>query len=199
MQLSADASAKLRRKRSALQIALECENRALAFLLLCNGFDPNLETDSPLNIALHCRRWDLLDLLLEWGADPHRVSLDDLFDTYQSNLFERFRELGVDLTADHDLASALAYHTSNKPLFGFAKRYRDTNERYQTELNIALVHHVGRGSAKGVQLCLWAGADPHVEAPSLGYCGMGHLRPLFWVSVPAAQGSGADQGILTTA
>lgn len=172
LQLSKEASAKLGRKRSALQIALESENLALVFLLLCNGYDPNLEADSPLNIALQCRRWDLLDLLLEWGADPHRVCLDNLFDTYQSDLFERFRELGVDLTADHDLASALAYHKSNKPLFGFAKRYRDQDPKYQTELNIALVHHTGRGNAKGVQLCLWAGADPHADAPSLRYSGI---------------------------
>ena len=52
LQLSAEALAKLRRKRTALQIAFEKENRALALLLLCNGYDPNLEADSPLNIAL---------------------------------------------------------------------------------------------------------------------------------------------------
>ena len=105
------------------------------------------------------------------GNSYYGVCLDDLFDTYQSNLFEQFRELGVDLTANHDLAGALAYHTSNKPLFGFAKRYRDQDPTYQTELNIALVHHTGRGNAKGVQLCLWAGADPHSDAPSLRYAG----------------------------
>jgi hypothetical protein len=37
----------------------------------------------------------------------------------------------------------------------------------QTELNIALVHHVGEANEKGVQLCLWAGADPHAPALSL--------------------------------
>jgi len=86
LQLSEEALAKHRRKRSALEIALECENRALALLLLCNGYDPNLESDSPLNIGL--------------------------------------------------------------------------------------VHHAGRGNARGVQLCLWAWADPHAEAPSLRYSGM---------------------------
>jgi hypothetical protein len=32
------------------------------------------------------RRFDLLDMLLEWGADLRRVSLADLFDSYNSGL-----------------------------------------------------------------------------------------------------------------
>jgi hypothetical protein len=136
-------------------------------VLLCNGYDPNLEPGSPLDLALRARRWDLLDLLLEWGADPHDASLDDLFDTYNSALWERFRTLGVDLTAGHALADALAHHSSNKPLFGFAKRHREQDPKMQVELNMALSFHVETGSEKGVQLCLWAGADPHARAPSL--------------------------------
>lgn len=155
------------RTTSALGIALEAGNHALTLLLLCNGYDPNQEPNCPIDIALRTRRFDLLDLLLEWGSDPRGVCLDDLFGTYRSELFERFRVLGVDLTTDHALAVALAYHTSNRPLFGFAKRHREADVKIQTELNIALVHHAGAGNEKGVQLCLWAGADPHAEAPSL--------------------------------
>lgn len=110
-----------RRFTSALKIALEEENHALVHLLLCNGYDPNREYHCSLNLALESRRWDLLDLLLKWGADPHRVSLTKLFGTYQFDLFEQFRKLGVDLTADHTLAETLACHTLNKPLFGFAR------------------------------------------------------------------------------
>jgi hypothetical protein len=84
---------------------------ALVLLLLCNGYDPNLEPDSPADLAFRTRRWDLLDLLLDWGADPRQASLNDLFDTYNSALYERFRTIGVDLTASHQLAETLAYHT----------------------------------------------------------------------------------------
>jgi len=167
LQAVPGATIKGRRFASALEIALEQGNQALTLLLLCNGYDPNLESGSPLNLALRSRRWDLLDLLLEWGADPHQVSLTDLFDTYQSDLFRRFRNLGVDLTANHELGEALAYHPGNKPLFGFAKRHREQDPKMQKELNIALVHHAAEDNEKGVQLCLWAGADPHVPAPSL--------------------------------
>ena len=103
---------------------------------------------------LRNRRWDLLDLLLEWGADPKSVSVGDLFDSYNSKLFERFRELSVDLTAGHELAYALGYHTSNKPLFGYVKHHRD-DPKIQKELDIALAHHAKEENEKGVQLCLW--------------------------------------------
>jgi hypothetical protein len=169
LQIAKGTSVKQRRLTSALKIALEAGNQALILLLLCNGYDANLEPDSPLDLALRARRWDLLDLLLEWGAEPRRVSLSALFDSYNSELFERFRVLGVDLTTNHQLAETLAYHTSNKPLFGFAKRHREHDPGMQTELNIALAHHAGEGNEKGVLLCLWAGADPHARAPSLRY------------------------------
>jgi hypothetical protein len=154
LQVILGGAAGQRRVASVLEIALQAGNRSLVLLLLCNGYDPNLEVDSPLDLALHARRWDLLDMLLEWGADPHRVSLADLFDTYNSGLIERFRTLGVDLTANHEMAAALAYHTSNKLLFGFAKRHREHDAKIQNELNIALVHHASEGNEKGVQLWL---------------------------------------------
>lgn len=169
LQLTEGRPSGRRRWSSALEIALEDGNRSLVLLLLCNGYDPNREPHSPLDWALEDRRFDLLDLLLKWGADPHRVDLGTLFGTYDSDLFDRFRELGVDLTADHALAATLGYHTSNKPLFGYAKRHREKDPKIRTELNIALGHHAGEGNEKGVSLCLWAGADPHAPAPSLRY------------------------------
>jgi len=169
LQIEEDGSPKSRRATSALRIALEARSHSLVHLLLCNGYDPNLEPNSPLDLALQARRWDLLDLLLEWGTDPHRVDLEDLFGTYNSKLFERFRALGVDMTSGHALGETLAYHTSNKPLFGFAKRHRRSNARIQAQLNTALAYHAGEGNEKGVALCLWAGADAHAPARSLRF------------------------------
>lgn len=157
---------------SPLRAAVRTKHRDLVLLLLCNGYALGLEpTDrgSVLDEALEARAFDLADLLLAWGADPKSVDLGTLFDTYKTDLFERFQNLGIDLTKGHALAAALAYHTSNRPLFGFAKRHRATNPRMQTELNIALGHHAAEGNEKGVQLCLWAGADPHAPALCLRF------------------------------
>lgn len=163
---------KKRTIETPLQAAVRTKHRDLVLLLLCNGYRLDLEPndwDSALNISLSGRAFDLFDLLVAWGADPRNVELSTLFDTYKTELFERFQNLGIDLTKGHALASALAYHTSNRPLFGFAKRHRVTNPKMHTELNIALGHHVCEQSEKGVQLCLWAGADPHAPALSLRF------------------------------
>jgi hypothetical protein len=162
-----------RRHRTALEIALDRQNHALVMLLVANGYDLALEPESPLNRVLRMRRRDLLDLLLDWGADPRQVDLDILFETYDSQLFELFRSLGIDLTAGHAVAYELGYHTSNKPLFGYARRHRLDEPRMQTALDIALAYHAGEGNEKGVMLCLWAGADPHAPVASLRYMDIG--------------------------
>jgi ankyrin repeat protein len=155
------------RFRTALEIALERQDHSLVRLLVANGYDMNAEPVSPLDRAVQLRHRDLLDLLLDWGADPRQVDLDALCATYDSQLYERFRRLGVDFTSGHALAHALAYHTSNKPLFGFAKRHRLQDSKIQTDLDIALAHHAWEGNEKGVLLCLWAGANPHAAVPDL--------------------------------
>jgi hypothetical protein len=162
------------RYRSALEIALDRQDHSLVMLLLANGFDLASEPGSPLDSTLRSRRRDLLDLLLAWGADPRRMNLEALCDTYDSELYERFRRRGVDLSAGHALAYALGEHTSNKPLFGFAKRHRLSDPGIQADLDIALAQHAKEGNEKGVLLCLWAGADPHAPAPWLDYLGTLH-------------------------
>lgn len=157
-----------RRRSTALELALESGDHALTLLLLCNGYDPNLEPGCALDIPLRSRRLDLLDLLLAWGADPHDVSRLDLFDTYSSDLWEHFHQIGVDLTAYDEMAESLAYHPGNKPLFGFARKHRKDIPGIQRQLDMALVYHADEGGLKGVNMCLWAGADPHKAVPKAG-------------------------------
>ena len=158
-----------RRPATALSIALDQGNHALTLLLLCNGYDPDRESHRHLDAALVSRRPDLVELLLSWGANPHRVDLETLFGTYSSALFERFYGLGVDLTRRHGIARALGYHTSNKPLYGLAKRHRNADPAIARDLNAALAHHAYKGNEKGALLCLWAGADPHAPCDPLPY------------------------------
>jgi hypothetical protein len=167
LQFVGEAKRRGPRIGTALEIALETGQHALALLLLCNGYRLDLEPRSPFDLALRARRWDLVDLLFDWGADPSQVDRYSLFESYNSALFERFYAAGVDLTERHAMADTLSYHTSNKPLFGFVKRHRESDPRIQVELNIALGHHVQEGNLKGVHLCVWAGADPHVPTPDL--------------------------------
>lgn len=158
-----------RRRTSALRVAVKKHNHALVLLLLCNGYDPNFEPECVLDLALETRQLDVVELLLTWGANPQRVDREKLFDTYSTGLFQRFYEVGVDLTEVHAMAEALGFHTSNNPLYGFAKRHHENDPKIQRELNMALVHHAAEGNERGALLCLWAGADPHARVPSLQF------------------------------
>lgn len=158
-----------RKNATALEIALRRGNYALVHLLLCNGYDPNHELHGALDVALEVRRTDLAKLLLVWGVNRHDFDLAKLFATYDRQFFEYCYLNCVDLTRGHALAEALGYTASNKPLFGFMKRYAPDDLALQYELDMALAYHAGQGREKGVVLCLWAGGNPRAPVEPLKY------------------------------
>ena len=166
LQLAPDAIRKGTRPKTALQIALESGQHSLAFLLLSSGYRLEVERYAPLDMALQARRWDLVDLLLEWGADLKSVDVYTVLNTYNVDLYERFRAAGYALTERHEMASILGHGTTNRPLLGFVKRHGAEEPKIQQELNIALGYHVRAGNERGINLCLWAGADAHAPAPN---------------------------------
>jgi hypothetical protein len=97
------------------------------------------------------------------------VSTEDVYtvlNTYNVELYERLWAAGYDLTERHEMGSILGHGTTNRPLLGFVKRRRSDDPKIQLELNIALGYHVREGNERGINLCLWAGADPHAPAPN---------------------------------
>lgn len=167
VQLDPNSVPRGRRPPTALQIALKSGQHSLTLLLLRSGYRLELEPDSPLDTVLESRRWDLFELLLEWGADLKSAHPYHILKTYSTELYERYFAAGYDLTKGHEMAAILGLGTSNRPLYGFAKRHRIEDPRIQRELNMALCEHVREGNEKGISLCLWAGADPHAPAPNL--------------------------------
>jgi hypothetical protein len=73
---------------------------------------------SGLDLPLQSRRWDLFDLVLERGGDLKSVDVYTVLDTYNAELYERFRAAGYDLTERHEMASILGDGTRNRPLLG---------------------------------------------------------------------------------
>jgi hypothetical protein len=140
--------------------------RSLAYLLLRSGYRLELERYAPLDMALEARRWDFVDLLVEWGADLRSADVYTVLNTYNVELYERLRALGYDLTERHEMAAVLGQGTSNRPLLGLTKRHRAEDAKIQRELDIALGYHVRAGNERGINLWLWAGADPHAPAPN---------------------------------
>jgi hypothetical protein len=106
-----------------LAAAIERDQYDLTRLLLCNGYDPELEPRSILNLVLERKAWDLLELAIDWGADPARADPDAVLGTYEVAIMERFWAMGNDFTRGRNLAWYLATVTSNKPAYGWAKRH----------------------------------------------------------------------------
>lgn len=197
LQLAPEAIRKGARPKTALQIALETGQHSLCLLLLRSGYRLELERYSVLDLILDAKRYDLFDLLLAWGADIRSADVYSVLDTYNTNLYERLRSAGYDLTQRHEMGSYLGHTTSNRPLLGFAKRHRKEDRKIQQELNIALGCHARAGSKKGISLCLWAGADPHVPAPCLEFGAEEEEDPedeedilVGWTAIEEAAGSG---------
>jgi hypothetical protein len=104
LQLAPEAIPKGTRPKTALKIAIETGQHSLTTLLLQNGYRLELERYSPLNLALRSRRWDLFDLLLDFGGDMRSVHVYTVLETYNADLYERFRAAGYDLTEHHAMA-----------------------------------------------------------------------------------------------
>jgi ankyrin repeat protein len=200
LQVSPETLPKGTRPKTALQIAIETGQHSLVQLLLSKGYRLDLERYAPLDLTLKMRRWDLFDLLLQWGADLKSVDVHSVLETYNIELYERFRAAGYDLTKRHEMGSILGHGTSNRPLLGFMKRHRTEDPKIQQELNIALCYHARNGNEKGINLCLWAGADPHAQAPNPQWGSSrdvddkeGEERFLGWTAIEEA----AQEGHLT--
>jgi ankyrin repeat protein len=160
---------------SPLQAAIRRGNRDLVLLLLCNGYRLDLEPvtyDTVLDETLTARAFDIMELLLKWGAEPTKVHVYHVLDTYRTDLIERFWQAGLDYSADASFVSYLA-ETPNKPLYGWLKHHR-SEQRLQDALDVALCEAVKENKVMAVHLLKWAGADPHRKVPSVRDLGDAH-------------------------
>ncbi len=156
---------------SPLQAAIQTGQHDVVHLLLCNGYQLDLERFNPLDEALKCHRRDLVELLLTWGADPNAADPSEVVSSYDAALVERFWRLGVDLSRGRAFAEELAYTPTNKPLYGFFKRFAKEDPALQLALNHGLCLAVeglmfrDEGGEAAVALCRWAGAEPFACVP----------------------------------
>ncbi len=158
---------KLRRRASALQIAVDRGFYSLAALLLANGYDPNGDASECLSVAVHRSDGEMVELLLRFGADPARMDFATVLETCNRQAMDRFVGAGVDPCAANATARALA--SKRRPILGFVKQYRTRFPNLQGQVDIALHSFTKDGDRKGVSLMLWLGADPHAVTPSSAY------------------------------
>lgn len=152
-----------RAKQSPLQIALDLGFYSLVQLLLEGGASLDDPRYNPLVHALHKRRLDFVELLVKHGADIRSIHMEEVFDTWNSEIVEFFIERGADLVSGNPLACALCSRI--RPALGLFMRYRDQHPSFKEQLDIALRYHCKEGNLKWVSLLLWAGADPYSKGP----------------------------------
>lgn len=148
------------RIRSPLHIALEHGFHSLAELLLRSG--AFVHTDAkhcPMKLSLQMRRFDFVQLLVKYGYDMRRVSMADVFETWNPEIMRFAIELGADCKTDMPLARALSNRIDTA--VGVFKQYRGTVESFQEQGEIALRYHCREGNQKWASMLLWAGADPY--------------------------------------
>ncbi len=166
LQVELEGAGPWQRPETPLKIAIETGQHDLALLLLCNGYNTEVEPPGTLNFALERRAWDLVELMLDWGTDPNRADPCFILDTYQRTIMDRFWDLGLDFSQNNTMASYLTEATRNKPAYGWARQH-NSDPKIAYQLALALEVAVSEDREKAVSLLLWAGADPHRSVPSL--------------------------------
>ena len=90
LQIAHEDTGWRRTPQTPLAAAIERDQYDLTRLLLCSGYDQELEPRSILNLVLERKAWDFLELALDWGADPARADPNAVLGTYEVAIMERF-------------------------------------------------------------------------------------------------------------
>jgi hypothetical protein len=59
-----------------------------------------------LTLAARKQRMAIMELLVEYGADPRRIDMWYVFNTWDSDIMSYFIERGADVTTDNSIARA---------------------------------------------------------------------------------------------
>jgi hypothetical protein len=151
------------RRKSPLQVAIDCGFHSLVEVLLEAGAAIKEDRYNPLEHAVLERRLDLVQLLVKYGADIHSVDMRSVFESRDPQIMEYFIEGGADVETDVPLA--FAYCERIQSALGVFKRHENHFPSFREQVNIALRHHCGQGNLKWVSLMLWAGGDPYSRGP----------------------------------
>ena len=155
------------RKKSPLQVAIDCGFHSLVQVLLERGAAIEEPRYNAMEHSISKRRLDFVELLVEHGADIHSVDMRWVFETWDPRIMEFFIERGADVETGKPLSYALCERI--RTALGIFRRYKDRFPSFQEQANIALRHHCREGNIKWVSLMLWAGADPYAKGPDYPY------------------------------
>lgn len=160
---------KKRRWPGPLEEAIDMGFHSLVQVLLEGGANLTEPHNEPyegfcaLTLAARKQRMDIMEMLVKHGADPRRVSMWYVFNTWDSDIMSFFIERGADVTTDNPLARA--FELKIRPALGIYKKYEAQFDDWKRQINIALRYHTRQQNQRWVALLLWAGADPYDIGP----------------------------------
>jgi hypothetical protein len=110
-------------------------------------------------------RTDFVDLLFQYGANARTVTFDEVIETANPAVIQRFIDLGADLYAGYPIARGLVRAT--RPFLAIYKGAIEKHPQLQFQADMALRHFADAGSLRGVCLLMWLGANPRAKVPLL--------------------------------
>jgi hypothetical protein len=148
------------RGHSPFDVALDTGFHSLVEVFLRAGI-PQEEKDSALRSAIFSRRLQVAQLLVEYGADPLAVPVEDVFDSRSPELIRWMLTHGLDLESGWPIARL--FENRQRECLGIYMDLRDRVPSVRRQAAMALRVHARDGNLKWVSLLLWAGADPRMH------------------------------------
>lgn len=150
------------RGRTPFKMALDTGFHSLVEVFLQAGM-PLDQMNVALRDAVLERLTELARLLVEYGADPRAVTVEDVFDSRSPELIRWMIDLGLDLEERWPIARA--FENRQREFLGIYMDVRDKVPSARRQAAMALRVHAKEGNLKWVSLLLWAGADPRLAVP----------------------------------
>lgn len=148
------------RGRTPFDVALDTGFHSLVEVFLRAGV-PQEDRDAALCTAVCARRLELAQLLVEYGANPHSIAAEDVFDSRSPELIRWMITVGIDLESRWPIARM--FENRQRECLGIYMDLRDRVPSAPRQAAMALRVHAREGNLKWVSLLLWAGADPRLR------------------------------------
>ena len=147
-------------KHWPMGIAIEMGFHSLVEVLLRNGVPAD---ERALQQVCSFHKSDMVELMFDHGASVNMMEFEYVVDEGNIDIIRMFIERGADLITGYPIARGLTRLT--RPFLGIYKSCIDQHPELQFQADMALRHFCNKGSARGISLLLWLGANPRATVP----------------------------------
>ena len=153
-------------KKTPLQVAVGLGFHSLVKLLAIHELNQPVK-NLALSDAVRQRSVGLVELLIEHGAEPSSIALDNVLLTWEPTLIRLFLRSGCDALTGHPFTIGFCekVRTSLRPFMEYRDAHPELADGLQQQLDRALRYFCREGDLKWVSLLMWVGANPRSVGP----------------------------------